>query len=142
MGSRAAVPAAKIQVPRVPRRVVPRDRLVESLQSALEDEDPHAPTLALVRAPAGYGKTVLLADWAQQATRDGVPVAWVSLDRDDNDPYVLWSAILWALEESGAWGAPGDDSAADLRQLSPPKEASERGFLVAVIEVLGRAAPG
>ncbi len=38
--------------------------------------------LTLVSAPAGYGKTTLVSAWAQQA---GEPVAWLSLDENDND---------------------------------------------------------
>jgi LuxR family transcriptional regulator, maltose regulon positive regulatory protein len=40
--------------------------------------------VALVCAPAGYGKTLLLADWSRTST--GVDTAWVGVDRDDNDP--------------------------------------------------------
>ena len=49
----------------------------------------------LVCAPAGYGKTMLLADWAHAGT--GSDTAWVSLDRDDNDPKRLWTAVVAAL---------------------------------------------
>jgi LuxR family maltose regulon positive regulatory protein len=38
----------------------------------------------LVCAPAGYGKTLLLADWSRTST--AVDTAWVGVDRDDNDP--------------------------------------------------------
>ena len=46
------------------------------------------------RAPAGYGKTTLLAQWAAKDVR---PFAWVSLDDADNDPVVLLSYIAAAL---------------------------------------------
>ena len=46
-------------------------------------------------APPGYGKTILLAQWAER--RSG-PVAWVSLDRRDNDPVVLLSYLAVALD--------------------------------------------
>jgi hypothetical protein len=69
--------ATKLHVPRPRSGLVPRPRLTERL-----DEGP-ARGLMLVCAPAGYGKTVLLADWAR---RGQLPVAWLSLDVGDNDP--------------------------------------------------------
>jgi LuxR family maltose regulon positive regulatory protein len=72
-----------------------------------------------VTAPAGYGKSTLLAEWA--ATEDR-PVAWVSLDRFDDDP----AALLSVLASAYAQISPGNtDLAADVRGVS----------------VLGRAAP-
>jgi LuxR family maltose regulon positive regulatory protein len=50
----------------------------------------------LVCAPAGYGKTVLLADWARQGGRR---VAWLSLDAGDNDPTRFWRHLLAALDQ-------------------------------------------
>src|SRR5215468_12252930 len=54
-----------------------RPRLVEAL------DEGRALGLILVCAPAGFGKTVLLADWAKRGSR---PAAWLSLDTADNDP--------------------------------------------------------
>src|SRR5215216_1570224 len=51
--------------------------------------------LCLVEAPAGFGKTTLLAQW--QATRGGGRVAWVSLDEGDNDPTRFWTYVVEAL---------------------------------------------
>ncbi len=42
--------------------------------------------VTLVVAPAGYGKTTLLAQWASELTRTGTPVCWVTLDEGDRDP--------------------------------------------------------
>ena len=46
-----------------------------------------------VTAPAGYGKSTLLAEWAEAEDR---PVGWVSLDRLDDDPAVLVSVLAAA----------------------------------------------
>ena len=46
-------------------------------------------------APAGYGKTTLLSQWAEHDDR---AVAWVSLDERDNDPKVLLSYVATALD--------------------------------------------
>ena len=50
--------------------------------------------IILVSAPAGSGKTLLLAEWARERATE---TAWVSLDVDDNDPRRLWSAVTAAL---------------------------------------------
>ena len=48
----------------------------------------------VVIAPAGYGKSTAIAQWAAQDQR---PVAWLSLDARDNDPYVLLNYVYVAL---------------------------------------------
>lgn len=52
--------------------------------------------LVVVRAPAGYGKTTLLAQWA---TRDVRPFAWLRLDEGDNDPDVLLRRLGFAVRQ-------------------------------------------
>jgi LuxR family maltose regulon positive regulatory protein len=51
----------------------------------------------LVSAPAGFGKTTLLAEWAAQAD---LPVAWLSLDEGDNDPNRLLRYVIAALNNA------------------------------------------
>ena len=75
-------------VPAVRKRLVPRTALIDRL---LRDGEP----VISVVAPPGYGKTTLLAQWAQQV---GPRVAWVSCERDHNDPVALWADILAALD--------------------------------------------
>ena len=69
--------------------LVPRERLVGRL---LEARDV---AVAFILAPAGYGKTTVLAQWSRQDER---PFAWVNLDAEDNDPKSLVTAIALALE--------------------------------------------
>jgi LuxR family transcriptional regulator, maltose regulon positive regulatory protein len=69
--------------------LVPRERLLGRL---LEARDV---AVAFLLAPAGYGKTTVLSQWAE---RDERPFAWVNLDADDNDPRNLVTAIALALE--------------------------------------------
>ncbi len=78
---------------------VRRSRLVPPLC------DPQAPPLTLLVAPAGYGKTTLLRDWAR---RDERPFAWLALDERDNDPGRLLGAITCAVDRVRP---PGADSA-------------------------------
>jgi LuxR family maltose regulon positive regulatory protein len=84
--------------------------LLERLNQGLEG------TLTLVSAPAGFGKTTLLAEWvAAVPTR---PVAWVSLDQSDNDPAIFWSYLITALQhiQSGL----GERSLSLLQSPQPP----------------------
>ena len=81
------VPRSKIAVPVVPSGSSSRPELLNKLEQAKPEH------LLLLSAPAGYGKTLLLADWVG---RDGRPTAWVSLDREDDAPR-LWSAIVSAI---------------------------------------------
>ena len=74
-----------------------------------------------VTAPAGYGKSTLLAEWARAEDRR---VAWVSLDRFDDDPGVLLALLASAYAQATTDGA---DLIADMRGLG--------------VSVLGRAAP-
>jgi LuxR family maltose regulon positive regulatory protein len=55
--------------------------------------------LVLIEAPAGYGKTVLAAQWHASPLEDR-PFAWVSLDSGDNDPVRLWRHLTWALQRA------------------------------------------
>ena len=105
------VPSAKIVLPRLPAGFVVRP----ALRAALDGAD--SAQVGLVCAPAGFGKTLLLADWARTST--GADVAWVGLDRDDNDPKRLWASVIAAvaacpsvpadsrLQGRGCGGRPG-----------------------------------
>jgi len=81
--------ATKLHVPRPQPGFVARPRLVRALDEGL------ARRLILVCAPAGSGKTVVLADWAPSGDR---PVAWLSLDAADNDPVRFWRHVIVALD--------------------------------------------
>ena len=59
-----------------------RDRLITLLQEG------RTRRLTLIHGPAGFGKTTLAVQWLRVLRDDGVPVAWLSLDRDDND--IAW----------------------------------------------------
>ena len=79
--------ATKLHVPAPRPGFVPRPRLVGTLGGGL----------FLVCAPAGFGKTALLADWLRA---DGRPVAWLSLDAGDNDPVRFWRHVVAALDRA------------------------------------------
>jgi LuxR family maltose regulon positive regulatory protein len=79
----------KLKIPPVRPDLVPRPRLIEYLKAGLHCK------LTLVSAPAGFGKTTLLSEWATNCER---PVAWLSLDRSDNDPARFWAYFVAALQ--------------------------------------------
>ena len=58
-----------------------------------------AAKLVLVAAPAGFGKTTLVAQWRSSAG-EGRRFAWVSLDRGDDDPDSLWRHVVTALQRA------------------------------------------
>ncbi len=58
--------------------------------------------LTLVSAPAGFGKTTLLAQWLRtEAERSDLRIAWVSLDEGDRVSQTFWTYVLTALERVG-----------------------------------------
>ena len=114
--------ATKLHVPRPRPDLVPRPRLAERLDEGM------ALGLMLVCAPAGYGKTVLLADWARRGQQ---PVAWLSLDAGDNDPARFWRHGVAALDQArpGLAGRVGP-------LLGPPAPSSYEGLVTALINEL------
>src|SRR5690606_21049908 len=127
--------AAKLSPPPPPPGLVPRARLIARLENA--------PRLALVVAPAGFGKTTLLTLWlaGRLASRAGIEgegidhpesagaaagrsmldaprAAWVTLDERDNDPARFWGAVAAALDTT----APGlgDHARSMLQSPTPP----------------------
>jgi LuxR family transcriptional regulator, maltose regulon positive regulatory protein len=83
--------ATKFHVPASPPDWVPRPQLLAPLDSAMQ----RPCKLILLSAPAGFGKTTLVAQWLRQRE---IPAAWLSLDRDDNDPARFWRYVVAALQ--------------------------------------------
>jgi LuxR family maltose regulon positive regulatory protein len=81
--------APKLLQPLVRPGTIRRSSLIERLANG------DARPIVSVAAPAGYGKTTLLSQWAE---RDGQAFAWVSVDEADNDPKVLLTYIAEALD--------------------------------------------
>jgi LuxR family transcriptional regulator, maltose regulon positive regulatory protein len=86
-------PSVRMWSTRPERRgsIVRRSALVRELA------DPAAPPLVVLVAPAGYGKTTLLREWA---SRDPRPFAWVTVDERDNDGDRLRESVEEALAEA------------------------------------------
>lgn len=104
----------KLQVPRTLSGLVERPRIHTRLDGMLQGR------LTLVTAPAGFGKTTAVAQWARQSD---FPVAWLSLDGSDNDPVRFWIYLAAALR--GLQKDIGVELAPMLRSsTSPPWEAA------------------
>jgi len=115
--------ATKLHVPGPLPGFVPRGRLAHALGEGL------ARGRVLVCAPAGFGKTALLADWARGVGR---PVAWLGLDGGDSDPARFWRYVVAALDRARP-GLAG--------RVGPPPPGSLEGLVAALINELA-AEPG
>ena len=103
--------STKFHLPPTRNHLVPRPRLVERLKTGLQGP------LTLVSAPAGYGKTTLVSEWRSSIGRDW-PVAWLSLEAEDNDLALFLKYLVAATEVA----APGlvRNSAFLLERQQPP----------------------
>ncbi|MBC7810768.1 MAG: AAA family ATPase, partial [Burkholderiales bacterium] len=103
--TKLAMPAARVDR-------VARPRLAQQLDAGLECP------LILICAPAGFGKTSLIADWYEQADRLDFPLAWLSLDGDDNDPVRFLTYLISALKKVGDF--QNDDLLSLLQSAQSP----------------------
>ena len=102
----------KLYVPRWRTGLVPRARLIERLDRGTERK------LTLVSAPAGFGKTTLLAEWLAAIPAAERPAAWVSLDQSDNDPALFWAYFITALQK--VQSEVGESALSLLHSPQPP----------------------
>jgi LuxR family maltose regulon positive regulatory protein len=79
----------KLFIPPSRPNTVSRSRLTERLNNALQNR------LALISAPAGFGKTTMLSEWADET---GHSICWLSLDSADNDVVRFLSYFIAALQ--------------------------------------------
>jgi LuxR family maltose regulon positive regulatory protein len=105
--------ATKLYVPRQRGPLVLRAQLAELLDAGLDRK------LTLVSAPAGFGKTTLLAHWAGSDRRRGEHrIAWLSLDKSDNDPNRFLAHFITALQAIAA--GTGERALSALTLSKPP----------------------
>lgn len=81
---------SKTRLPRLHSALLVRDHLLRQLDRSLEQK------LTLISAPAGSGKTTLVRQWIAARQESMPPVAWVSLDADDNDASRFWRYVMTA----------------------------------------------
>jgi LuxR family maltose regulon positive regulatory protein len=124
-GIAEVVIATKLFRPSLRQQSVERKRLHDMLRQGL------TLPLTLVVAPAGWGKSTLVADWL---ARDAVTAGWVSLDGGDNDPKRFWRYLLLAADQAGS--AAG---AVALRRLDAAGSDVLRDVLPAFVNELAAA---
>jgi len=90
-GFGAGLIRAKLAPNRLPRGSVRRPQLLDELRRG------RGRPLTLVCAPAGYGKTTLLTEWA--GTDAATVFAWVTLDPGDVEPVRLWTHVIAAIAQ-------------------------------------------
>jgi LuxR family transcriptional regulator, maltose regulon positive regulatory protein len=125
-GTAEVVIATKLFRPSLRQQSVERKRLHDLLREG------RTLPLTLVVAPAGWGKSTIVADWL---SHDGVTAGWVSLDGGDNDPKRFWRYLLRAAGQAGS--AAG---AAALRRLDAAGSDVLRDVLPAFVNELAAAA--
>lgn len=118
--------ATRLRVPARRRALVPRDRLVGSLEAAAGSSS----RLVLVSAPAGFGKTTLLTQWLSSPALAGATVAWLALDAADGDVHRFLTDLVAAIAEA----APEVGEAA--RSLLAAGDPAPQDVLVSLINEL------
>jgi LuxR family maltose regulon positive regulatory protein len=117
--------ATKLVVPSTPGYLIIRKRLLDAL-----DRGAQGP-LVVLSAPAGAGKTILVSSWVQ--TRLPGPVAWLSLDGDDNDASRLAADLMSALRSASVI-----KRGSTLDRLDAPLGARADGFLATLVNGLSK----
>ena len=101
--------ATKLYIPPPRPKVILRSHLIEQLNGAIHRK------LILISAPAGFGKTTLVSEWIAVCQR---PVAWISLDEEDNDLVRFLAYLIAALQTIAA--NIGDRVLSVLQSPQPP----------------------
>jgi LuxR family maltose regulon positive regulatory protein len=86
----------KLYAPKPRAGLVARTRLIERLETGT------ASRLTLISAGPGFGKTTLLAQWAEASTVVDRTIGWLSLDERDNEPTSFWTYVIKALQRAEA----------------------------------------
>ena len=122
--------STKLHIPSLRADLIPRPWLIERLQAGLECR------LNLVSAPAGYGKTTLVSEWATSLNGETPPtdVAWLSLDEGDNAPVRFMVYLVTALSQATSGGREIVHGA--LSMLYSPQPVPSEAVLIPLINEL------
>ena len=124
----------KLFIPQPRSELVHRPRLLEQLNQGLTRK------LTLISAPAGFGKTTLVADWAQRLQLSDTKMAWISLDEDDNDSSLFLTYLIVAIKQVGVIDENLAESLLDMLQSSqrPPVKDIVKAIINEGAELLNR----
>lgn len=107
----------KIQMPVSHADIIDRPRLLSLLQQA------HHKKLTVIRAPAGYGKTTLVLQYFYSQNK---PVAWFSIDKEDNDPVRFWTFFCHAIDQAHRLS----NLSSSMKSLIQSRESYTNGFFI------------
>jgi LuxR family maltose regulon positive regulatory protein len=114
--------ATKLYIPTPRPNYINRRRLLSRLDEILTNK------LTLISAPAGFGKTTLVSIWVSESDH---PVAWLSLDNDDNDPAIFLRYLI-----AGFQSIDPEIGHASLSILQSPQSPGLEASLAALINDL------
>jgi len=118
----------KLYIPKFKDHYVSRPRLIRKI-----DHDDRR--TVIISAPAGFGKSTLLAEWSAQAKRE---VVWLSLDERDNDPVVFFTCLIASLQTVDDRIGEKAAEAIKLSKLPPIRTL----FDTVLSDILKYSAPG
>ncbi|MEZ5239730.1 MAG: AAA family ATPase [Microthrixaceae bacterium] len=118
--------STKLHVPRLPSTFVPRGRLLDRL-----DERPPGGGLTSVCAPAGFGKSVVVAHWLDERWERA---AWLSLDAGDNDVVRFWRHVAAALD--GASDEPRGRVLDDVDEVVRDPQATPEALVTSIVNAM------
>ena len=124
-GRAAQLLETKLYVPRPPSGLVPRPRLIDAIRQGA------ARKLTVVVAPAGFGKTTLVAAWLAETFGAETAAGWISLDPNENEPTSFWMYFIAALRKIH----PGLGAHAMAQLLSPQPTAVESILTTLINEI-------
>ena len=82
----------KLHIPALQSDLVPRPRLTQKLMEGMGKR------LTLISAPAGFGKTTMLGEWHASPQGNSIPLAWLSLEREENQPVRFLAYLIAAID--------------------------------------------
>jgi len=115
---RSPLIATRLSAPSTSERCTPRPRLLDALVEGAGRR------LTVIHGPAGFGKTTLAVQWRSRLLEEGKPVAWLSMDKDDNDPLRFLAYLIEAIRSAEP------SLGADLVSLLESQSDQIAGFLL------------
>ncbi|RBO84257.1 serine/threonine-protein kinase [Nocardia puris] len=113
--------ATKFRPPTPAREPVPRPRLLDTLRAGGRRR------LAVIHAPAGFGKSTVAAQWRAELDAGGVPVAWIGVDHDDDNEVWFLAHLVQAIRRVRP------DIGAGLEQALEERPADAAAYVVSTL---------